>query len=266
MDTTTKKGALVALSSGALAGLGVDLSLFPLDTLKTRLQSSHGFLASGGFRNLFNGLGPVAIGSAPTAAVFFLTYESGKRHFTFIQRPSLRHMASASMGEIVGCLIRVPVEVIKQRRQVDSSTRSLDVLKRTLGREGFKGLYRGYLTTVLREIPFSLIQFPLWEWLKIKFKAKEAWQSGLCGAVAGGTSAAITTPLDVAKTRIMLAEHGSLLATKQDTLLAIKVVFRQSGLRGLFAGIGPRVAWISVGGALFLGIYDGCVNLMIQTV
>ena len=32
--------------------------------------------------------------------------------------------------------------------------------------EGLAGFYRGYLTTVAREIPFSLIQFPLWEELK----------------------------------------------------------------------------------------------------
>ena len=32
----------VALISGSLAGVGVDITLFPLDTLKTRLQSQQG--------------------------------------------------------------------------------------------------------------------------------------------------------------------------------------------------------------------------------
>ena len=36
------------------------------------------------------------------------------------------------------------------------------------------------------------------------------WQGAVCGAVAGGTSAAITTPLDVAKTRRMLAKVGEI--------------------------------------------------------
>ena len=65
------------------------------------------------------------------------------------------------------------------------------------------------LTTVMREIPFSAIQFPLYE------GAKKAWgdwqgrpvntlQASLCGSVCGGFAAAVTTPLDVTKTRLML--------------------------------------------------------------
>ncbi len=48
-----------ALVGGGMAGLAVDVCLFPLDTLKTRLQSSQGFRATGGFRNIYSGLGPV---------------------------------------------------------------------------------------------------------------------------------------------------------------------------------------------------------------
>ena len=44
----TRPQALDALVPGALAGLSVELVLYPLDTLKTRLQSPTGFDASGG--------------------------------------------------------------------------------------------------------------------------------------------------------------------------------------------------------------------------
>lgn len=38
---------------GATAGLAVDLGLYPLDTIKTRLQSKQGFIAAGGLRNIY---------------------------------------------------------------------------------------------------------------------------------------------------------------------------------------------------------------------
>jgi solute carrier family 25 S-adenosylmethionine transporter 26 len=36
----------------------------------------------------------------------------------------------------------------------------------------------------------------------------------------------------------------------------IRRVISDEGLSALFKGIGPRVAWISAGGAVFLGSYD----------
>uniref|UniRef100_A0A8I5KQI7 Mitochondrial S-adenosylmethionine carrier protein n=1 Tax=Homo sapiens TaxID=9606 RepID=A0A8I5KQI7_HUMAN len=68
---------------------------------------------------------------------------------------------------MVACLIRVPSEVVKQRAQVSASTRTFQIFSNILYEEGIQGLYRGYKSTVLREIPFSLVQFPLWESLKV---------------------------------------------------------------------------------------------------
>lgn len=55
----------ITLQSGGAAGLAVDIALFPLDTIKTRLQSKQGFKAAGGFRGVYSGIGPVVLGSAP---------------------------------------------------------------------------------------------------------------------------------------------------------------------------------------------------------
>ena len=264
----------VPLVSGALAGLSVDLTLFPLDTLKTRLQSGSGFVKAGGFSRLWSGLGPVAVGSAPGSAVFFLVYESSKSHASFGSvNQVLVHMMSASLGEIGACVVRVPVEVIKQRMQVaPKGSGSAKLFKATLQKEGLSGLFRGYSTTVLREVPFSCIQFPLWEWLKLKVasskpegkKGTTPLESAACGALAGGFSAGLTTPLDVAKTRIMLAKHSSELARRQSAILAMKIVYSERGFRGLFSGVVPRLAWISIGGALYLGIYDLSVSIFRQ--
>ena len=263
---TTDVPLHAALSSGALAGIGVDLALLPLDTIKTRLQSESGFLKSGGFSRLWAGLGPVAAGSGPGAAIFFLAYEGSKSKIfsKLTDKQVYIHMMSASLAEVAACSVRVPVEVIKQRLQVSNSANlgGNHIFRTILRTEGVRGLFRGFTTTVVREVPFSSIQFPLWEWFKRTWAQHQnvdrvtPWQSSVCGAIAGGISAAITTPLDVAKTRIMLADSSSELAKKQSTVYALKVVFREKGFRGLWAGITPRVAWISIGGALFLGIYD----------
>jgi hypothetical protein len=64
--------------AGAAAGTSVDLLFFPIDTVKTRLQSAQGFLAAGGFRGVYKGLGSVVVGSAPggayTLAIFMILY------------------------------------------------------------------------------------------------------------------------------------------------------------------------------------------------
>ncbi|XP_077714270.1 mitochondrial S-adenosylmethionine carrier protein isoform X13 [Canis aureus] len=121
--------------AGGVAGVAVDLILFPLDTIKTRLQSPQGFNKAGGFRGIYAGVPSAAIGSFPNAAAFFITYEYVK---WFLHTDSssylmpVKHMLAASAGEV-----------------------------------GIQGLYRGYKSTVLREIPFSLVQFPMWESLKV---------------------------------------------------------------------------------------------------
>ena len=60
---------LTALVSGGFAGLAVDVSLYPIDTVKTRLQAPEGFLRAGGFNGIYRGLLSAAIGSMPGAAL-----------------------------------------------------------------------------------------------------------------------------------------------------------------------------------------------------
>ncbi len=116
-----------------------------------------------------------ALGSAPGAALFFSSYETFKRTIptltnTIIPSPVV-HMLSASAGEVVACLARVPTEVIKQRFQASiytMETRSLmSSILEVYGKEGIRGFYAGYGITIMREIPFSFIQFPLYEALKV---------------------------------------------------------------------------------------------------
>merc|ERR1719321_1083591 len=83
------------------------------------------------------------------------------------------------------------------------------MIRETYGRFGLGGFYVGYGTTVMREVPFGFIQFPLYEalkrqWTEHQGKEISPLQGAACGSFAGCIAAALTTPLDVASTRIML--------------------------------------------------------------
>ncbi|OXA59482.1 S-adenosylmethionine mitochondrial carrier protein [Folsomia candida] len=249
-----------SLLAGSAAGMSVDMGLFPLDTLKTRLQSQAGFWKSGGFSGIYRGIGPAFVGSAPNAAVFFCTYDSCKKLLERRVGQNLPwvHMLSASIGEVGACVVRVPVEIVKQRRQVSHHS-VRHVFNQVLKHEGFLGFYRGYFSTILREVPFSVIQFPLWEALKVQIASEQGhcspFESSMSGAIAGGVAACLTTPLDVAKTRIMLAEAGT-VESKGSIVPVLRIVYREKGISGLFAGVLPRTMWISIGGSIFFGTYE----------
>ncbi|KAL9584391.1 MAG: hypothetical protein Q9212_002150 [Teloschistes hypoglaucus] len=281
-----------ALLAGALAGTTVDLSLYPIDTLKTRLQASTGFAASGGFRGIYAGVGSALIGSAPGAALFFVTYEGFKSQLQILRQPSdgrvlggggggggevrgssksVDHMLAASAGEIAACAVRVPTEVIKQRAQAAQQPSSIAVLRFILARRSdigvvgvWREMYRGWGITIMREVPFTAIQFPLWEGMKawrrrqIAQTEVSALESGAFGSVAGAVAAALTTPLDVLKTRLMLAQK------RQSAASMVVEIWKTSGPRAFLSGIGPRIMWISAGGAIFLGTYQWAYNSMID--
>ncbi|KAF1996850.1 mitochondrial carrier [Amniculicola lignicola CBS 123094] len=278
-----------SLLAGGLAGSTVDLTLYPLDTLKTRLQSSTGFIPSGGFSGIYRGVGSALIGSAPGAALFFVTYDSVKRKLLSgegtlqrnvegkeyydkggdVRREALVHMLAASLGEVAACAVRVPTEVVKQRAQALQHPSSLASLQYILSQHKTRGsvhvwleLYRGWSITIMREVPFTVIQFPLWEALKRWRKNTTGREQitgiegGVLGSVAGAVAAGVTTPLDVLKTRLMLARE------RQPMFSMLSSILRDSGPRAFFAGVGPRVGWISVGGAIFLGSYQWASNVL----
>ncbi|BFZ54376.1 S-adenosylmethionine transporter [Savitreella phatthalungensis] len=268
------------LISGAFAGLAVDLSLFPLDTIKTRLQASGGFARNGGFKGIYAGMGSIAAGSAPGAAIFFLSYETIRRQLNAdgqVQHPTLLAVTSSSIAESLACIVRVPTEVVKQRTQasVSGTHSSFGTLRAILASDGLHGLYRGFLATLAREIPFVCIQFPLWEYFKVlavrerlgstphelavgdarsqdspQYRAN-AGEAAICGAAAGSIAAALTTPLDVIKTRMMLSS-----GERRSWLLTASTIAKQEGIKSFFRGIVPRVFWISIGGFIFLGGYS----------
>lgn len=86
-------------------------------------------------------------------------------------------------------------------------------------------------------------------------------QTLLCGGFAGSTAALCTTPFDVVKTRVQLQALSPV--SKYDGVLhALKEIFQQEGLHGLFRGLSPRLVMYVSQGAIFFTSYEFLKTLM----
>ncbi|KAI0989508.1 hypothetical protein GJ496_001248 [Pomphorhynchus laevis] len=256
-------------TAGGLAGLTVDVLLFPLDAVKTRMQSRGGFRNSGGFSNIYRGILPVLIVSVPSSSVFFTIYSQIQQQ-NFISNKSrsavsnvLGTIISACGAECVTCIIRVPFEITKQRMQVNRHSMQ-SVVAQIMRKNGPFGFYSGFIATLAREIPFAVIQYPLWEAFKKILLNKSELISGnfisaVSGLFAGSIAGFITTPLDLIKTRKMLDQ------TQQDAKSSMEIIrniyHNEGGIVAVFKGAKARTCWIGLGGFVYLGSYGFYIHL-----
>lgn len=254
--------------AGGTAGVVVETALYPIDTIKTRLQAAQG----GGkivLKGLYSGLAGNLAGVLPASAVFVGVYEPTKQKLLRMFPENLTavaHLTAGAIGGLAASLIRVPTEVVKQRMQTGQFSSAPDAVRVIASREGFKGLYAGYGSFLLRDLPFDAIQFCIYEQLRIGYKvaAKRDLndpENALIGAFAGAITGAITTPLDVIKTRLMVQGSANQYKGIFD---CVQTIVREEGPPALLKGIEPRVLWIGIGGSIFFGVLESTKRFLAQ--
>lgn len=147
--------------------------------------------------------------------------------------------------------------VIKQRMQIHKSEfRSVLTCASTVYRnEGLAAFYVSYPTTLAISIPFNAIQYTVYEQVK-RFMNPRNEYSPLshitAGAVAGAVAAAVTTPLDVAKTMLQTrgTSHEVDIRNASGMFDAFRVIWRRDGIKGFSRGLTPRVMTIMPSTAL----------------
>ncbi|KAG6605287.1 S-adenosylmethionine carrier 1, chloroplastic/mitochondrial, partial [Cucurbita argyrosperma subsp. sororia] len=220
-------------------------------------------------KGLYAGLGGNIAGVLPASALFVGVYEPTKQKLlrTFPENLSaVAHFLAGAIGGIAASLIRVPTEVVKQRMQTGQFASAPDAVRLIARKEGFKGLYAGYGSFLLRDLPFDAIQFCIYEQLRIGYKlaAKRDLndpENAIIGAFAGALTGAITTPLDVIKTRLMV--QGSANQYK-GIIDCVQTIVREEGPPALLKGIGPRVLWIGIGGSIFFSVLESAKRLLAE--
>lgn len=272
-----------------MSGIVTRLATHPLDTAKAKLQASssrqHYYKGPldvlvqtarhDGLRGWYRGFGAVMMGGTPGTILYFCSYEFFKGRFSNESSFGV-YFVSGMLAETLACTIYVPVDVIKERLQVQNVDRggyknSFDALRTISTQEGLSGLYRGFPATLGSFGPFSALYFMFYEeakavalsYLRIDGSTEDLpflW-TVTCSASSGAVASFLTSPLDMAKLRLQI-QRGKL--DKKNVIQyrgvwdCLRHSYSQHGLHGLFRGAGARMLHFAPATAISMTTFETC--------
>lgn len=187
--------------AGGMGGMAAQFCVYPIDTLKFRLQcetvegglkgnallvqTAKNMLKEGVFRSAYRGLGLGLVGMFPYSAIDIGTFEFLKKSYTRTKAKyygiheedaTPGNVATAALGATSGALgasIVYPLNVLRTRLQTQGTamhpptyTGIMDVARKTVRNEGFRGLYKGLTPNLLKVAPALSITWVCYENMK----------------------------------------------------------------------------------------------------
>ena len=246
--------------AGSLAGVVEHTALYPVDTIKTQMQSycadcsnktkcqvtgtsqqPSGMwttirqLTSGkaapGLGRLWRGVQAMMVGCIPAHALYFSSYEAIKS--LFLSETSDQHNLGPLGSAVAGATaafchdsVMTPADTVKQRLQLGHYNGMSDAVKNILRNEGPAGLYRSFPITLLTNLPYGMIMVTTNEYLREILTKRsgspvlDVKTTMLAGCGAGMAAAAVTTPLDRVKTRLQTQGLGTIMRANRDGIPA----------------------------------------------
>jgi len=260
---------LVNAGAGTLAGIAEHCVMFPVDSIKTRLQmiTENGVKPKNiySLKGLWKGVGSMFWGAGPAHAVYYGSYEYLKHKMNIDEGEN--HMKEAAAGAIATVLSEAvlnPFDVVKQRQQIEHTSKSMiNCGMNILRKEGVGAFYVSYPTTLLMNIPFNSIHFIIYEYYRKKLNPTGKYDPKshiIAGAMAGGIASIVTNPLDVSKTLLQLrgTSADSTIAHANGLWQASKIIYQKNGLIGFTKGMVPRMLYNMPSTAISWTAYEFC--------
>ena len=271
--------ALVHTGIGAASGATGAFVCYPIDLVKTKLQTEIGrakygknslqcaldIVQTSGPLALYRGVLVQIVGIAPEKTIKLFVNDA-MRAFLSTQFGTLSLSAEILAGGTAGLcqdLVTCPLELIKCQLQTSSDRKMSDIFV-DIG--GFRGLYKGALPCVARDVVFSSCLFPSFAHLKdslpdiisssLGHEVSSIWCTILAGAMAAAPAAFIATPFDTIKTRLQQAreeeESDIIPAADMDPISLMKTL----GAQTLFSGVSERVIRSALQFGVTLSLFD----------
>lgn len=240
------KGGLSGFASGAL--------LQPLQVIKTSMQirpinqqptdhapknlsfmqATRTIYTSEGLPGFMRGLFPSLLKSTLNSATYFSTlyYFEEMLKSMHVMKDAQVHMAASSMARVLQSVISNPIIVIKTRLEVigfNEYSSTYDACKKIVRNEGYGGFFTGLKVSLIRDVPFSGIFYPIYSFFKKELLQLYELKNGvgstqqLSGAdrvqllavissiasfSANIASCTITHPIDLIRTRIFFQHYN----------------------------------------------------------
>ncbi len=234
----------------------------PWDTVRIRVQVNNAEFGSGwqcfkktlkyeGVRGLFRGVFPPLTGLGFQNSVLFATY-GPTLEWLSREHPSSSQMTNVFLAGCAGgasqCVVCTPLELVKIRMQMVTSTSQSTIATalQVIRSEGFfRGLFRGFNATLVRDLPSYGVWFWVYEESKLLLTQKAGWDKGLwtqmaqffSGGLAGVAAWSSIYPIDVIKSRIQ-SEKGRSLSMMQ----AAREGYAAGGFKSFFQGFNTTMA------------------------
>jgi len=271
---------------GAFATALCDIALYPIDCIKTVQQASsasltpvtfvnvyRSILSSQGIKGFYQGAVLFTVCDSLSGAVKFGVYESMKAYAERIFPIKYKNFVPyfcAAVAFMVCSVLLLPGEVLKCRLQAGKAIGAIDGIAHILKESGIRGFYIGFISTLMRDLPYTVIELGLYEQIKLLFRKSIARKTHtnkrthdassisarrldlLAAAGTGIITGFITTPLDVIKTKVMTSSLSSPITIP----IAIVQTYSSGGIKALFSGCSTRVAWLLPFTTLYLGSYE----------
>ncbi|XP_051545472.1 mitochondrial glutamate carrier 1-like [Myxocyprinus asiaticus] len=267
------------LINGGVAGLIGVTCVFPIDLAKTRLQNQQNgcrlyssmsdclikTIRSEGYFGMYRGAAVNLTLVTPEKAIKLAANDFFRFHLSKDGQKLtlLREMLAGCGAGTCQVIVTTPMEMLKiqlqdagriaaQRKlmpqtvtpggsvEVKSST-AMQLTRELLKEKGIAGLYKGLGATLLRDVPFSIIYFPLFANLNnLGKKGADGpapfYVSFVSGCAAGSTAAVAVNPVDVIKTRLQSLTRGSQEDNYTGVMDCIRKILRNEGPTAFLKG------------------------------
>jgi len=169
---------------------------------------------------------------------------------------------------VAAVVVGHPFDLTKTRLQTAAAgtyTGGLDVVKKTLGRDGIFGLYRGMVPPLLGVTPIFAISFWAYDASKRLLYAVEPDRKSQTLSIAELATAGfmsaipatlVTAPVERAKVLLQVQGQGASGTNYTGVLDVIKHLYKEGGLRSIFRGSVATIARDGPGSAAYFAAYE----------